>query len=304
MLPPQRGVRKAVFPAAGLGTRMLPATKALPKEMLTVVDQPVIQYGVEEAVASGLTHVILVTAARKGAIEDHFDSSPELERILEQKGDRPRWPPCAGSPDWPRSAPSASSVPSAWAMPCCWPATWSGDEPFAVFLPDDIMDGEDGPVTAQLLRVFAAVQGPVLSVERVPREHAPRYGILAVEPVAPPPLPGAGSGGEAGAWPAPSDLAIMGRYVLTRTSLRPWSRPAPAPGARSSSQTACAPSCASAPSTPTSTPGGATTAGRSWATCGRRWSWRLRRPDLGADFRRALEEVAGVRPGGAGESGG
>src|SRR5829696_5577399 len=82
------GVRKAVFPAAGLGTRMLPATKALPKEMLTVVDRPVIQYGVEEAVASGLTHVILVTSARKGAIEDHFDSSPELERLLAAKGDR------------------------------------------------------------------------------------------------------------------------------------------------------------------------------------------------------------------------
>ena len=117
-------MRKAVFPAAGLGTRMLPATKALPKEMLPVVDRPVIQYGVEEAVASGLTHAILVTSARKGAIEDHFDSSPELERLLAAKGDTATLALVEGiaglaQVSWVRQRARSDS-----ATPSCKPATW------------------------------------------------------------------------------------------------------------------------------------------------------------------------------------
>ncbi len=304
MLPPQRGVRKAVFPAAGLGTRMLPATKALPKEMLTVVDQPVIQYGVEEAVASGLTHVILVTAAGKGAIEDHFDSSPELERILEQKGDRPTLDAVRRVAGLAQVSSVRQQRPLGLGHAVLLARDLVGDEPFAVFLPDDIMTGEDGPVTAQLLRVFAEVQAPVLSVERVPREHAPRYGMLAVEPAGPrlyrvldlveKPAPEA----------APSDLAIMGRYVLTPDLFAALEQTGAGAGGEIQLTDGLRALLRQRPIFACEYAGRRHDCGTKLGYLRATVELALRRPDLGADFRRALEEVAGIRPGGAGESGG
>ena len=208
-------IRVAVFPAAGLGTRMLPASKAIPKEMLTVVDRPVIQYGVEEAATSGIERVVLVTASGKESIEDHFDASRDLEALLEAKGNH------AGLAAVRRVASlvtvAAVRQPRALGLghAVLLAEPLVGREPFAVFLPDDIMDGGSDPVMAQLTRVHARHGCSVIAVERVPDQETPRYGILDVTPVrdglhrvremVEKPAPGT----------APSNLAIMGRYVLT-----------------------------------------------------------------------------------------
>jgi UTP--glucose-1-phosphate uridylyltransferase len=197
---------------------MLPASKAIPKEMLTVVDRPVIQYGVEEAAASGIDRVVLVTASGKEAIADHFDVSQELEALLEAKGNQP------GLRAVQRAASLVAAVASVrqpralglgHAVLLAEPLV--GRAPFAVFLPDDIMDGGDDPVMAQLIRVHARYGCSVIAVERVPDDETSRYGILEADPVSErlhrvhdmveKPQPGT----------APSTLAIMGRYVLTPT---------------------------------------------------------------------------------------
>lgn len=208
-------VRKAVFPAAGIGTRMLPATKAIPKEMLNVVDRPLLQYGVEEAVASGLRQIILVTAAHKGAMEDHFDRALELERLLERKGDTRTRDALRGIAEMAQITAIRQQEPLGLGHAVLVAKDLVGDEPFAVFLPDDIIWNPPDPCMAQLLRVYERFRCPVLAVERVPRQDAWKYGMLAVreverglyrveDMVEKPPV-------EA----APSDLAIMGRYVLT-----------------------------------------------------------------------------------------
>jgi UTP--glucose-1-phosphate uridylyltransferase len=214
----RHGVRAAVFPVGGLGTRMLPATKASPKEMLNVVDKPLIQYAVEEAVSSGLDTIVFVTAARKTSMEDHFDYAPELERLLESKGKR------AERDEMRRIADLASIAyvrqkearGLGHAVLCAMPVI--GDQPFGVFLPDDIIDTSatgDDPVMAQLLRVYAERKRPVVAVERVPREDVTKYGILAVEHVAPRLFRVEDMVEKPKVAEAPSELAIIGRYVLT-----------------------------------------------------------------------------------------
>jgi UTP--glucose-1-phosphate uridylyltransferase len=208
-------VRKAVFPAAGLGTRFLPATKAQPKEMLVLVDKPVIQYGVEEAVASGVENIVLVTSRGKTAIEDHFDVSFELETFLEARG---KTELLAETRKISRLASFASirqGEPLGLGHAVLVARDLVGDEPFAVILGDDIMDSEP-PAVRQLIEVFDRVQGPVLAVERVPESQVSSYGVVAT----------AESLGD-GVYrvkdlvekpkreDAPSNLAIIGRYVLT-----------------------------------------------------------------------------------------
>jgi UTP--glucose-1-phosphate uridylyltransferase len=224
------GVRTAVFPAAGLGTRMLPASKASPKEMLTVVDKPVIQYGVEEAVGSGMERVVLVTAGGKSAIEDHFDYAPELERQLAARGKTAERDAVRRIADLAHVACVRQKEQRGLGHAVLQARPLVGEEPFCVFLPDDIMDGGDDPVTAQLLRVFAERRRPVLSVERAPREDLPKYGILAVEEVAPRLFRVLGMVEKPRIAEAPSDLAIMGRYVLTPDVFDALERTAPGAG--------------------------------------------------------------------------
>jgi UTP--glucose-1-phosphate uridylyltransferase len=208
-------VRKAVFPAAGLGTRFLPATKAIPKEMIVLVDKPVIQYGVEEAVASGVEHIILVTSRGKTAIEDHFDVSFELETFLEARG---KTELLAETRRVSRLASFASvrqGEPLGLGHAVLVTRDLVGREPFAVVLGDDIMDS-DPPAVRQLIDVFDRVEGPVLAVERVPESQVSSYGIVEI----------AQSMGD-GVYrvkdlvekpkreEAPSNLAIIGRYILT-----------------------------------------------------------------------------------------
>jgi UTP--glucose-1-phosphate uridylyltransferase len=211
-------VNKAVFPVAGLGTRFLPATKAQPKEMLPVVDKPLIQYAVEEAYDAGIRHMIFVTGRNKRAIEDHFDTAYELETELEASGKQellalvrslsPADMDCSYVRQ-PRSLGLGHAVLCARHI--------VNDEPFAVLLADDLMSGQDnGPgVLAQMVEVFDEVQTSVLAVQEVPLDHVKRYGIVAgdkvgdrlvkVKQMVEKPSPDK----------APSRLGVAGRYVLT-----------------------------------------------------------------------------------------
>jgi UTP--glucose-1-phosphate uridylyltransferase len=207
-------IRKAVFPAAGLGTRFLPATKAQPKEMLPLVDKPIIQYGVEEAVASGVDNIILVTGRGKNAIEDHFDVAVELETFLEARGKTELLAEIRQISNLIKFAYVRQGEPLGLGHAVLVTQPLVGDEPFAVILGDDVIDARP-PALQQMINVFQEVQGPVLAVERVPREDVNKYGIIDAEEVRPgvyrirdlvekPPRE-----------EAPSDLAIIGRYILT-----------------------------------------------------------------------------------------
>jgi UTP--glucose-1-phosphate uridylyltransferase len=207
-------VRKAVFPAAGLGTRFLPATKAQPKEMLPLVDKPIIQYGVEEAVASGVDDIILVTGRGKNAIEDHFDVSVELETFLETRGKRDLLEEIRQISSLINVAYVRQGEPLGLGHAVLVTRHLVGDEPFAVILADDVIDAAP-PALAQMIAVFDEVKGPVILVERIPKDQISGYGVIAAEPVRPgvyrildlveKPPPER----------APSDLAIIGRYILT-----------------------------------------------------------------------------------------
>jgi UTP--glucose-1-phosphate uridylyltransferase len=207
-------IRKAVFPAAGLGTRFLPATKAQPKEMLPLVDKPIIQYGVEEAVASGVSNIILVTGRGKNAIEDHFDVSVELETFLEARGKKDLLAEIRKISNLINFSYVRQGEPLGLGHAVLVTRALIGDEPFAVILGDDVIDAQP-PALRQLIDVFHEVGGPVLAVERVPREDVSAYGIIDADEIRPgvyrirdlvekPPRA-----------EAPSDLAIIGRYVLT-----------------------------------------------------------------------------------------
>ncbi len=207
-------VRKAVFPAAGLGTRFLPATKAQPKEMLPLVDKPIIQYGVEEAVASGVSNIILVTGRGKNAIEDHFDVSVELETFLEARGKKEQLAEIRQISNAINLSYVRQGEPLGLGHAVLVTRTLVGEEPFAVILADDVIDATP-PALAQMIAVFNDVQGPVLAVERVPKQDVSSYGIIDAEEI----RPGVYKIRDMVEKPprdeAPSDLAIIGRYILT-----------------------------------------------------------------------------------------
>src|SRR5262244_1362060 len=173
-------VRKAVFPAAGLGTRFLPATKAQPKEMLVLVDKPVIQYGVEEAVTSGVDDIILVTGRGKNAIEDHFDVAVELETFLESRGKRDLLEEIRKISSLINVAYVRQGEPLGLGHAVLVTRTLVGDEPFAVILGDDVIDANP-PALRQMIDVFEQMGGPVLAIEEVPRESVSAYGIIDAE---------------------------------------------------------------------------------------------------------------------------
>jgi UTP--glucose-1-phosphate uridylyltransferase len=213
-----RRVRKAVLPAAGLGTRFLPATKAQPKEMLTVVDKPQIQYVAEECVASGIEHIIIVTGRGKNSIEDHFDSAPLLENFLESKGKKDQAEMVREIGNMVQVSYTRQKEPLGLGHAVLVARDLVGDEPFAVLLGDVLIPGEN-PATKQLIEVYEATGVGAIAVEEVPRDRTYLYGIVAGEPA---PLPPFGQRllrihdlvekpkPEA----APSNLAITGRYVL------------------------------------------------------------------------------------------
>jgi UTP--glucose-1-phosphate uridylyltransferase len=209
-------VRKAVFPAAGLGTRFLPATKVIPKEMLALVDKPIIQYGVEEAIASGIEHIIIVTGRGKGAIEDHFDISYELDATLERKHKDDLLAVSRGVSSLARVSYVRQKEPLGLGHAVLCAKDLVGDEPFAVILPDDVIEAEV-PCLKQMIGVFNERGGSVLATMTIEGPSISAYGVLAGSEdsdnwrifnctgmVEKPKL------GE-----APSKQAIIGRYVLT-----------------------------------------------------------------------------------------
>jgi UTP--glucose-1-phosphate uridylyltransferase len=208
-------VRKGVFPAAGLGTRFLPVTKAQPKEMLPLVDKPTIQYVVEEAVASGLNELVIVTGRGKRAIEDHFDAAFELEYYLNDRGKVEELAQIKTISELASVCYVRQKEPLGLGHAILCARSLVGDEPFGVFLGDDIIGNAAVPCMRQLLDVFERHGGPVIAVERVPRERIHQYGVIAGRPL------GAGVHEitdlveKPRAEEAPSDLAIIGRYVLT-----------------------------------------------------------------------------------------
>ena len=171
--PRTQSIRKAVFPAAGLGTRFLPATKAQPKEMLPLVDKPIIQYGVEEAVASGVDNIILVTGRGKNAIEDHFDVSVELETFLEARGKTELLAEIRKISNLINFSYVRQGEPLGLGHAVLVTRNLVGDEPFAVILGDDVIDAQP-PALRQMIDVFNEVQGPVLAIERVPQSRRER----------------------------------------------------------------------------------------------------------------------------------
>jgi UTP--glucose-1-phosphate uridylyltransferase len=207
-------VRKAVFPAAGLGTRFLPATKAQPKEMLPLVDKPIIQYGVEEALDSGVDNIILVTGRGKNAIEDHFDVSVELETFLEARGKRELLAEIRKISNLINVAYVRQGEPLGLGHAVLVTRHMVGPEPFAVILGDDVIDAKP-PALRQMIDVFEQVDGPVLAIEEVPPENVSSYGIIDAEEI----RPGVYRIRDLVEKPtrdeAPSNLAIIGRYVLT-----------------------------------------------------------------------------------------
>ena len=208
-------VRKAVFPAAGLGTRFLPATKAQPKEMLPLVDKPIIQYGVEEATAAGVDDIIIVTGRGKNAIEDHFDVSIELETFLESRGKRELAAEIRSISNLVRSVSYVrQGEPLGLGHAVLTARPLVGDEPFAVILADDVIDATPSAL-AQMLEVYQEVDGPVILVERIPKSQISGYGVIAADSVRPGVYRIRDLVEKPAPEDAPSDLAIIGRYVLT-----------------------------------------------------------------------------------------
>lgn len=214
----QKPIRKAVFPVAGLGTRFLPATKAIPKEMLPVVDSPLIQYAVDEAREAGIEQMIFVTGRGKSAIEDHFDIAYELENTMSERGkdlsvlERTRLGP--GNCAYVRQ-----QVPMGLGHAIWCARDIVGDEPFAIFLPDEFMHGSPGCM-AQMVEAYHQVGGNLLSVLEVPQEQVPSYGVID---------PGKGDGKltevkglveKPKLEDAPSNLIISGRYILQPEVMR------------------------------------------------------------------------------------
>jgi UTP--glucose-1-phosphate uridylyltransferase len=218
MAEKRQRVRKAVLPAAGLGTRFLPATKAQPKEMLPVVDKPLIQYVVEECIASGIDNIIIVTGRGKNAIEDHFDSSPELESFLESKGKPDLLQLVHDIGNMVHFSYTRQKEPLGLGHAVLVAKELVGNEPFAVLLGDVIIPGPR-PATRQLIEVYEATGIGAIAVEEVPREKTGLYGIVDVEPAS---ATGAGNRimkirdlvEKPSPAEAPSTLAVTGRYVL------------------------------------------------------------------------------------------
>lgn len=208
-----RPVRKAIFPAAGLGTRFLPATKASPKEMLPLVDKPLIQYVVEEAIASGIEEIIIITGRGKRAIEDHFDISYELENVLKEKGNKKLLAEIKKISNMVDICyvRQKEALGLGHAILCA--KNLVRDEPFAVLLGDDIIDSEV-PVLKQMLEIYNKYGASVIAVQEVDRSQVSSYGIIKAEPIADGVYKIYDMVEKPSIEDAPSNLAIIGRYIL------------------------------------------------------------------------------------------
>ncbi|MFN6962427.1 MAG: UTP--glucose-1-phosphate uridylyltransferase GalU [Pyrinomonadaceae bacterium] len=207
-------VRKAIFPAAGMGTRFLPATKASPKEMLPLVDKPLIQYAVEEAVASGIESVLIITSRDKSAIEDHFDVSYELEQILKQKGKDELCRQVRAISEMARISYTRQNEALGLGHAIYQAIDFAAGEPFAALLPDDVVDAER-PAIRQMMDVYEKYDAPVIATMQVAGSAISRFGVIDAEEVEPGVYRIRDMVEKPSLDEAPSDLAIIGRYIFT-----------------------------------------------------------------------------------------
>lgn len=207
-------VRKAVFPAAGLGTRFLPATKASPKEMLPLVDKPLIQYSVEEAVASGIESILIITGRDKAAIENHFDISFELEQLLREKNKDEMFELVRAISDIAQISYTRQKQALGLGHAIYQAKDFAGSDPFAALLADDIVDAEK-PALAQMIEVFERYDAPVIATMQVEGEAISRFGVIDAEEVEPGVFKIKDMVEKPALADAPSDLAIIGRYIFT-----------------------------------------------------------------------------------------
>lgn len=207
-------VRKAVFPAAGLGTRFLPATKASPKEMLPLVDKPLIQYSVEEAVASGIDSILIITGRDKSAIENHFDISFELEQMLKERGKDEMFKQVRAITDIAKISYTRQKQALGLGHAIYQAKDFVGDEPFAALLADDIVDAEV-PALAQMIKIYEEFGCPVVATMQVEGEAISRFGVIDAEEVSPGVFKINDMVEKPAYADAPSDLAIIGRYIFT-----------------------------------------------------------------------------------------
>lgn len=217
-------VRKAVFPVAGMGTRFLPATKSIPKEILSLVDRPLIQYAIDEAREAGITEFIFVTSRGKSALEDYFDRAPELEQVLEKKGKTSLLKALeqtnmdSGAIAYVRQHEALGLGHAVWCA-----RRLIGDEPFAVLLPDDVMTGPEGCLK-QMVDAYAETGGNMVAAMEVPEANVPSYGILDVSGTQGQVVHVKGMVEKPKAEEAPSNLAVIGRYILTPNVLKNLNR--------------------------------------------------------------------------------
>lgn len=209
-----RTIRKAVFPAAGLGTRFLPATKASPKEMLPLVDKPLIQYSIEEAVASGIESILIITGRDKSAIENHFDISFELEQLLQEKGKTEMFEQVRAISDITKITYTRQKQALGLGHAIYQAKDFVGDEPFAALLADDVVDAEK-PALKQMIEVFEKYNAPVIATMQVEGEAISRFGVIDANEVEPGVFKIKDMVEKPSYADAPSDLAIIGRYIFT-----------------------------------------------------------------------------------------
>lgn len=207
-------VRKAVFPAAGLGTRFLPATKSSPKEMLPLVDKPLIQYSVEEAVASGIESILIITGRDKAAIENHFDISFELEQLLKEKGKDDMFDLVRSISDISKISYTRQKEALGLGHAIYQAKDFVGDEPFAALLADDVVDAEK-PALKQMVEVFEKYNAPVIATMQIEGEAISRFGVIDADEVEPNVYRIKDMVEKPAFADAPSDLAIIGRYIFT-----------------------------------------------------------------------------------------
>lgn len=222
-------VRKAVFPAAGLGTRFLPATKASPKEMLPLVDKPLIQYSVEEAVASGCESLLIITGREKSSIENHFDISFELEQTLKEKGKDKMFEQVRAISDIARISYTRQKQALGLGHAIYQAKDFVGDEPFAALLADDVVDAEK-PALKQMIEVFEKYQAPVIATMQVAGEAISRFGVIDADEVEPGVFKIKDMVEKPAFAEAPSDLAIIGRYIFTPDIFEAIERTTPGAG--------------------------------------------------------------------------
>lgn len=216
----QKKVTKAVFPIAGMGTRFLPATKSIPKEILTLVDRPLIQYAIDEARAAGITEFIFVTSRGKGALEDYFDRAPELEASLKAKGKTDLLEILQATNMASGQIASVRQSEALGLGHAVWCArNLIGDEPFAVLLPDDVIAAEK-PCLQQMIEAYAETGGNMVAAMEVPADKTSSYGVLDVHTSISPVLPVKGMVEKPAPGTAPSNLAVIGRYILSPQVLR------------------------------------------------------------------------------------